>query len=276
MILEAAVTIAPMLSQVYDEDVTVLVADMEKWIYAYNHPKLNLGIKEGDLLAQYDKTVTAQTVREKRRVVARVSQVNSMFGIPYVAIGLPLQENGTMVGALTVVISVERYDQLLTSGEEILAAVEEISASAENLAATGEELAATAREMDSSTLNVRKDVQHVSKITEEIKRVSALTNILGINASIESARAGEQGRGFAVVADEVRKLSENTKQAVNTIDSDVSNVQQSIDTLVESVNQLAEVSETQAQGVVELTKALGQITGLAQKLVEMGQTIETE
>jgi methyl-accepting chemotaxis protein len=276
MILEAVVTIAPLLSQVYDEDVTVLVADMEKWIYAYNHPKLNLGIKEGDLLAQYDKTVTAQTVREKRRVVARVSQVNSMFGIPYVAIGLPLQENGTMVGALTVVISVERYDQLLTSGEEILAAVEEISASAENLAATGEELAATAREMDSSTLNVRKDVQHVSKITEEIKRVSALTNILGINASIESARAGEQGRGFAVVADEVRKLSENTKQAVNTIDSDVSNVQQSIDTLVESVNQLAEVSETQAQGVVELTKALGQITGLAQKLVEMGQTIETE
>jgi len=276
MILEAVVTIAPLLSQVYDEDVTVLVADMEKWIYAYNHPKLNLGIKEGDLLAQYDKTVTAQTVREKRRVVARVSQVNSMFGIPYVAIGLPLQENGTMVGALTVVISVERYDQLLTSGEEILAAVEEISASAENLAATGEELAATAREMDSSTLSVRKDVQHVSKITEEIKRVSALTNILGINASIESARAGEQGRGFAVVADEVRKLSENTKQAVNTIDSDVSNVQQSIDTLVESVNQLAEVSETQAQGVVELTKALGQITGLAQKLVEMGQTIETE
>jgi len=59
--------------------------------------------------------------------------------------------------------------------------------------------------------------QQVTAIVETISDIAARTDMLALNASIESIRAGEHGRGFAVVADEVRKLAEQATQATHEI-----------------------------------------------------------
>lgn len=80
-------------------------------------------------------------------------------------------------------------------------------------------------------------VEEINSLTEEILAISSQTNLLALNASIEAARAGEAGRGFAVVADEIRTLADNTKLAVDKI-------QTVTQTIVESVNNLAGNSKT--------------------------------
>ena len=80
-------------------------------------------------------------------------------------------------------------------------------------------------------------VDEITVLTDEILAISSQTNLLALNASIEAARAGEAGKGFAVVADEIRTLADNTKYAVDKI-------QTVTKTIVDSVSNLSANSET--------------------------------
>ncbi|MBQ0027951.1 MAG: methyl-accepting chemotaxis protein [Lachnospiraceae bacterium] len=79
-------------------------------------------------------------------------------------------------------------------------------------------------------------VDEITVLTDEILAISSQTNLLALNASIEAARAGEAGKGFAVVADEIRTLADNTKYAVDKI-------QTVTKTIVDSVSNLSANSE---------------------------------
>ena len=79
-------------------------------------------------------------------------------------------------------------------------------------------------------------VDEITVLTDEILAISSQTNLLALNASIEAARAGEAGKGFAVVADEIRTLADNTRYAVDKI-------QTVTKTIVDSVSNLSANSE---------------------------------
>lgn len=67
--------------------------------------------------------------------------------------------------------------------------------------------------------------QQITSIVATIGDIAARTDLLALNASIESIRAGEHGRGFAIVADEVRKLAEQATDATREIEALIDSVQ---------------------------------------------------
>lgn len=116
---------------------------------------------------------------------------------------------------------------------EQASSLEEISASMEQIAAGAEQNRENAEITETYTQGVEKDMQNSNESTKKtvaameeiienisfINDIAGKTDLLAINASIESARAGEHGKGFGVVASEIRKLAEKSSRAVEIIET---------------------------------------------------------
>lgn len=66
----------------------------------------------------------------------------------------------------------------------------------------------------------------VKKITSGIADISEQTNLLSLNASIESVRAGDVGKGFAVVANQIRSLADETSKLTDSINKTVGELEE--------------------------------------------------
>jgi methyl-accepting chemotaxis protein len=111
---------------------------------------------------------------------------------------------------------------------------------------------------------IRMFMDTTNEITEAlvvIEEISARTNLLSLNASIEAARVGEHGRGFAVVAGEIRKLADLTKQSTMQISQTIRHIHLNATQAIESMEQGNKVVEEGSQIVAAAAEILNQAGG---------------
>jgi len=115
--------------------------------------------------------------------------------------------------------------------------------------------------------------QEIGNIVELINDIAEQTNILALNASIQSSMAGESGRGFAVVADEVQRLAERaanaTKQIevlVRTIQTDTNEAVVSMERSTTDVVGGALLAENAGAALEEIEQVSNQIASLVQNI----------
>jgi twitching motility protein PilJ len=115
--------------------------------------------------------------------------------------------------------------------------------------------------------------QEIGNIVELINDIAEQTNILALNASIQSSMAGEAGRGFAVVADEVQRLAERAANATKQIEVLVRTIQTDTNEAVVSM----ERSTTDVVGGALLAEnagaALGEIEQVSNQIASLVQNI---
>jgi len=80
-----------------------------------------------------------------------------------------------------------------------------------------------------SVEDISKSVDGIAQAIKIISAIAANTNLLSMNAAIESAHAGELGKGFGVVAGEIRRLSDSTRENSRNISQTLKNIIAGID-----------------------------------------------
>ena len=176
-----------------------------------NMAELNNGLDEMDQLVE-DVTGKAKEVAD---VTKTISSSSTEFGVVVDGMSLKAAEAAEASGVISA-----RAEKLLQSTTEAKSQASLIYRKVE-------------KELEKALLEVER-IETVKTLSQEILSIAAQTNLIALNASIEAARAGEAGNGFAVVAEEVRKLAEDSKSAVDNIQTVINDVVDSVMALKDS------------------------------------------
>jgi twitching motility protein PilJ len=118
--------------------------------------------------------------------------------------------------------------------------------------------------------------QEIGDIVELINGIAEQTNILALNAAIQSASAGGAGRGFAVVADEVQRLAERATNATRRIEMLVQNIQTDTSEAVVSMESTTSEVVAGAEKAEDAGEALQRIESVSKDLSSLIEDISQE
>lgn len=129
-----------------------------------------------------------------------------------------------------------------------------------NLSQEASKVEADSEETYTTMLELKERSNEIQSMSNLISEISEQTNLLSLNAAIESARAGEVGRGFAVVAEEIGKLADESKNSAGKIAQIVSGLEKNADRSLAAVKNLKEINTAQNDYIHDTENVFNDIT----------------
>ena len=158
---------------------------------------------------------------------------------------------------------------------EIDASVSEAQCQMDQLKQDANSLQENFRNMSKTFEMLQSALDKIRNSLSGIRAVADQTNLLALNASIEAARAGEQGRGFAVVAEEVGNLAKTSRDMVEGIHANITEVERQSNELNKFIQASDEAMLCNIKSIEETGRYFDDVKRSASGTVEVREAIES-
>jgi len=185
--------------------------------------------------------------------------------------------------------------EISTTVKELLSTSRQIASSAQQVARVADDTAGAARTGNDTVhraqgtidtvsrqvdaivnhmLELGKRSQEIGGILDIINELAEQTNILAINATIESAGAGEHGKRFAVVAEEIRKLADRVGSATKDIRALIDEIRAASNTTIMATEDGSKAVQSSAKQFAEVAGSFRRIAELVRTNLDVAREIE--
>ena len=265
--LQQLISWIPVMKQMVGVDGATTVWDKNGIALAFFASKeMDLNIEVGyEHLDKSDKLYEA--IRTGK--VLYNKQPKEVFGVAVEGIITPIFDGREVVGAVTYVVSSEEKEAVLENVDDLSKSVVQTEQYIGSITKGTRDLAANMSQVQAITETVKAQVEEANQVVAEIQKNANYSNILALNASIESARAGQAGRGFAVVSDEMGKFAKMSGEAATRINKNLAEIVKSLNEVIESVDESATIAEEQSKATDGLNKQFESVTLTADKVTQI-------
>lgn len=261
-ILQQYVNVLPALLEALETDAMAAVMDGHSFVGYFPGKALAADITVGQEVPADDPLRTAfRTGRKKSTVVPE-----EVYGFPFSSVSLPIMEGKKVVGALGLAMSLEKDANIAKSFRKMNEDMASIHDDIRNVQGFTDNVGKEVQLFTEILGDISRNFDKMKKAAEGIRAIASQTNILSLNASIESARAGEQGRGFAIVAKQMQEHSNTTKLSSEEVLDALGHIHSNVDRVNENMEELRRAFSSQSSAIQDMSGFLEQLKKEAEEL----------